>query len=78
MVRVLHVIGAMDRAGAETLLMNLYRSIDRSKVQFDFLVNADGPSDYDEEIMSLAVASSACPVITSSTRKAIRTPFAPS
>ena len=53
MVRVLHVIGAMDRAGAETLLMNLYRSIDRSKVQFDFLVNADGPSDYDAEIMNL-------------------------
>lgn len=35
-LRVLHVIGKMDRGGAETLLMNLYRVIDRSRVQFDF------------------------------------------
>ena len=36
MIRVLHVIGAMDRGGAETMIMNLYRAIDRTKVQFDF------------------------------------------
>lgn len=38
MIRVLHVIGAMDRGGAETMIMNLYRAIDRTKEQFDFLV----------------------------------------
>lgn len=53
LIRVLHIIGAMDRAGAETFLMNLYRSIDRNKVQFDFLVNAEGHSDYDDEIEAL-------------------------
>lgn len=53
MIRVLHVIGAMNRAGAETFLMNLYRSIDRKKVQFDFLVHAQGTCDYDEEIERL-------------------------
>lgn len=53
MIRVLHVIGAMDRAGAETLLMNLYRNIDRDEVQFDFMVHAEGPCDYDEEIERL-------------------------
>ena len=37
--RVLHVIGAMDRGGAETLIMNIYRSINRDSVQFDFLVH---------------------------------------
>ena len=37
MIRVLHVIGAMDRAGAETMIMNYYRAIDRNEVQFDFL-----------------------------------------
>lgn len=36
--RVLHVIGDMDRNGAETLVMNVYRNIDRSILQFDFLV----------------------------------------
>lgn len=52
-LRVLHVIGAMDRGGAETLIMNLYRHIDRSKIQFDFLVNDSNPCDYDEEIIDL-------------------------
>ena len=52
-LRVLHVIGKMDRAGAETLLMNLYRAIDRSRVQFDFLVNSPEKGDYDDEIKSL-------------------------
>ena len=28
-IRVLHVVGAMDRAGTETMIMNLYRSFDR-------------------------------------------------
>lgn len=52
-LRVLQVIREMNRAGAETLLMNLYRSIDRSKVQFDFLVNSTEKADYDDEIREL-------------------------
>lgn len=52
-IRVLQVIGAMDRGGAETLLMNLYRNIDRSLVQFDFLVNEEDACDFDSEIQSL-------------------------
>lgn len=51
-IRVLHVVGAMDRAGTETMIMNLYRGIDRSKFQFDFLVNDVG-CDYDSEIRQL-------------------------
>lgn len=50
MTRVLHVIGAMDRGGAETMIMNLYRSIDRDKLQFDFLVHEERECDYDAEI----------------------------
>nr|WP_280518681.1 glycosyltransferase family 1 protein [Lederbergia wuyishanensis] len=41
----------MNRGGAETLIMNLYRNIDRSKIQFDFLTCKQG--DYDKEIISL-------------------------
>ena len=52
-MRVLHVIGAMNRAGAETFLMNLYREIDRNRIQFDFLVHTDKTCDYDEEIQDL-------------------------
>lgn len=52
-IRVLQVIGAMDRGGAETLVMNLMRNIDRARVQFDFLVNETRKCDYDDEIESL-------------------------
>lgn len=51
--RVLHVIGAMDRGGAETLIMNIYRSMDRGAVQFDFLVHDGRECDYDAEIEHL-------------------------
>lgn len=53
MKRILHVIGKMDRAGAETMLMNLYRHIDRSKIQFDFVTFTNDKGDYDEEIIAM-------------------------
>ncbi|MFA5702717.1 MAG: glycosyltransferase family 1 protein [Advenella sp.] len=51
--RILHIIGRMDRAGAETMLMNLYREIDRTKYQFDFVYFTNDKCDYDDEIESL-------------------------
>lgn len=53
MQRILHIIGGMDRAGAETMIMNLYRNIDRTKFQFDFLYFMDKKCDYDDEIIAL-------------------------
>lgn len=53
MIRVLEVVNDMHRAGLETMLMNYYRNIDRSKIQFDFLTHRPYESDYDEEIKSL-------------------------
>ena len=52
-IRVLHVLTAMDMAGTETLLMNLYRNIDRDVIQFDFAVSATKECAYDSEIISL-------------------------
>lgn len=52
-IRVLHVVTYMGRGGLETMLMNYYRHIDRSRVQFDFLVHRDFEADYDREILSL-------------------------
>jgi glycosyltransferase involved in cell wall biosynthesis len=52
-VRVLHVVTIMNRAGLETMLMNYYRTIDRTKVQFDFLVHRAEKGDYDDEIKKL-------------------------
>ena len=52
-VRVLHVFGKMDRGGAETLIMNVFRNIDREKFQFDFLVHSQQEGHYDQEIKEL-------------------------
>lgn len=53
MKRILHITGGMDRAGAETMLMNLYRKLDKSEYQFDFVYFKDSKCDYDDEIIEL-------------------------
>lgn len=53
MIRILQSVSNMDRAGIETMLMNYYRHIDRTKVQFDFIVNKPKPGSYDDEIRNM-------------------------
>ena len=43
----------MDRAGAETMVMNLYRAIDKTKYQFDFVYFTNKECAYDDEIEAL-------------------------
>ena len=50
-LRILHVVVNMNRGGAETLIMNLYRKMDRTKVQFDFLTCKEGV--FDSEILKM-------------------------
>lgn len=57
-VRVLHVLGGLSLGGAESRIMDLYRCMDRKKVQFDFLVHQSAtgeriPEFYDEEVREL-------------------------
>lgn len=52
-IRVLCVFGSLDRGGAETMCMNLYRHIDRNKIQFDFVKHIDKKCSYEDEIISL-------------------------
>lgn len=52
-VRVLQVFAEMNRGGAETMIMNLYRNIDRSKIQFDFIVHTEDKCAFDDEIYKL-------------------------
>ncbi len=53
MIRILQCVNDMHRAGLETMLMNYYRNIDRTQIQFDFLTHRPERSDYDDEIESL-------------------------
>lgn len=52
-IRVAQVMGKMLGGGVESVVMNYYRHIDRSQVQFDFLVDADSTLVPREEIESL-------------------------
>lgn len=52
-INVLVLITAMDRAGAETMMMNYLRHIDRNKIHMDFVLNREYESDYEKEIKEL-------------------------
>lgn len=45
MIRILHVYPQLNNAGTEMVIMNLYRNIDKSKIQFDFCVQKKGELD---------------------------------
>ncbi|UPG64508.1 glycosyltransferase [Metabacillus endolithicus] len=51
--KVLHVVSAMNRGGVETLIMNIYRNVDKNKIQFDFITHREEVCHYDKEIESL-------------------------
>lgn len=53
MIRVLQVFGIMNRGGAENMIMNIYRKIDKSKLQFDFVVHHKKRGEFDSEIIEL-------------------------
>lgn len=53
MKRVLQIMGGLKRGGLETFAMNIYRSIDRSEIQFDFLLTQVVGGDYEEEAKSM-------------------------
>ncbi|WP_289731704.1 glycosyltransferase family 1 protein [Thomasclavelia cocleata] len=52
-IRVLNLFTIMNRGGAETMVMNYYRNIDRNKIQLDFLVHREEEGAYEKEILEL-------------------------
>ena len=50
MKRMLHIVGGMSPGGTENFIMNLYRTIDRDRLQFDFIVHLKKEINYDDEI----------------------------
>lgn len=60
-VRILHVVGGMDRGGVETWLMHVLRNIDRQQFQMEFLVHTERQCAYDDEIESLGSKLHFCP-----------------
>lgn len=52
-IRILHCVTIMNRNGLENRLMDIYRNIDRSMIQFDFMTNRSEAGEFDEEILRL-------------------------
>lgn len=52
-LHVLHVFGRLNRGGAESRVMDLYRNVDRTKVQFDFMQHTTRVCDFQPEIEQL-------------------------
>lgn len=59
-VRILHVVGALNRGGVETWLMHVLRHIDRDRFHFDFLTHTDAPAAYDDEARALGARIIPC------------------
>lgn len=52
-VKILEVIGSMNMGGAETLLMNILRNINKQKYELFFLCYGNKKFDYEDELTSL-------------------------
>lgn len=63
-IRVLQVLGGLEAGGAETFVMNLYRKIDKSKVQFDFVKHITHKGVFEDEIHQMGGKIYQCPRYT--------------
>lgn len=52
-IRILQIVPNMQQGGLENFIMNIYRNIDKQKVQFDFLVHYQKRQFFDDEIVSM-------------------------
>ena len=55
------VVHEMNRGGIENFIMNLYRTVDRTLVQFDFVAHTDKRCAFDDEIENLGGVIYHCP-----------------
>ena len=52
-IRVLHMIGSLEIGGSQAMIMNIYRNIDRKRVQFDFVIDKNRGGFFEKEITEL-------------------------
>lgn len=53
-IRILQIGMSSNPGGVENFIMNIYRNIDKSKIQFDFLIDHNAPQiAYEDEIINM-------------------------
>lgn len=52
-IRILHMIGSLNIGGSQSMVVNLHRAIDRSKIQFDYVIDHPGQLYYGDVVKQL-------------------------
>lgn len=60
-IRILHNIASLHFGGSQAFVMNIYNHIDRTKVQFDFVVTPEERKDLYDEVERLGGRIYVCP-----------------
>lgn len=63
-IRVLHNIASLHFGGSQAFVMNIYNNIDRTKVQFDFVVTPEEKIDLYSQVEQLGGRVYVCPKYT--------------
>lgn len=63
-IHILQVLGGLDAGGSESFVMNLYRAMDRSEIQFDFVKHVRNKGVFEDEIISYGGKIYTCPQYT--------------
>lgn len=53
MIRILQVFGKLNLGGAESRVMDIYRNLDRERVQFDFVIHTQEKCFFEDEIEAM-------------------------
>lgn len=52
-IRILHMIGSLNVGGSQSMIINLHRAIDKSRVQFDYIIDHPGHLYYADIVKEL-------------------------
>lgn len=52
-IRILHMIGSLNIGGSQAMILNLYRKVDKNRIQFDFIIDHPDHLYYKDELESM-------------------------
>lgn len=52
-LRILHMIGSLNMGGSQSMIINLYKNLDKSKIQFDFVIDHENETYFKELVLEL-------------------------
>lgn len=71
-IRILHMIGSLEVGGSQAMVINLYKAIDREKIQFDFIVDHPDLMELAETVKALGARIYTMPTFVGSNLVSVR------